>query len=299
MKALVRDAVRLMRIKQWIKNFFVFAPLVFSLNLFDAACAARSCLVFAAFCLVSSGVYVFNDIADRERDRLHPDKKHRPVASGRVQVKAALPLGIFLAAAGTALAGFLSPVVLIILCGYLAVNILYSLLLRRQTFIDVMVIAIGFLLRVGAGAAAIGVQLSQWMLLTTFFLSLFLGFGKRREEALVVERAEEHRGVFRDYSVELLNYLIAISAALTIITYSLYVITSETMHELGSNLFFITIPFVVFGVFRYMLLIFQNNLGGDPADLVLKDRPMIVAVTLWALSVLTLLGITLLSGGQR
>ena len=248
---------------------------------------------------MSSGVYVFNDIADKERDRLHPDKKNRPVASGRFPVKAALPLGIFLAAAGTVLAGFLNPVALIILCGYLGVNILYSLLLRRQTFIDVMVIAIGFLLRVGAGAAAIGVQLSQWMLLTTFFLSLFLGFGKRREEAMVVEHAEEHRGVFRDYSVELLNYLITISAALTIITYSLYVITSETMRELGSNLFFITIPFVVFGVFRYMLLIFQKNLGGDPADVVLKDRTMLIAITLWALSVLTLLGITLLSGGPR
>lgn len=293
---MVRDALRLMRIRHWIKNLFVFPPLVFSLNLYTPSCIGRAALVFASFCLVSSGVYIFNDIADRQRDRLHPQKRNRPVASGRVPVPAALVLGIILEAAGLVVAGLLGFSTLAILLVYLGANILYSLLLRRQTFIDVMVIALGFLLRVGAGAVAIDVDLSQWMLLTTFFLSLFLGFGKRRHEAAVTDRAAEHREVFRDYSMELLNYLIVISATLTIITYSLYVVTSEHIRTMGNNLFFITIPFVVFGIFRYMLLIFRKNLGGDPADMVLGDRAMIVDILLWGVVIAGLLGRALFSG---
>jgi len=294
----VGDILRLIRIRHWIKNVFVFAPLVFSLHVFTPGSLGRTLIVFDAFCLVSSGVYAFNDITDRRRDRLHPEKKNRPLASGAVSVKTALFISLFCAVSGTALAAFLGIPTLIILLTYLAANVLYSLVLKQQSFIDVMVIALGFLLRVGAGAVAIHVEISQWMLLTTFFLSLFLGFGKRRKEATVTEQAAEYRGVFRDYSVELLNYLIIISATLTIITYSLYVVTSRNMEDLGNGRFFITIPFVVFGIFRYMLLIYRGQMGGDPADVVLKDRAMILDILLWGATILILLGINLLAEGR-
>jgi len=293
---MIRDYVRLIRIKHWVKDVFVFAPLIFSLNFYKPIYIGRTLIMVAAFCLAASSVYVFNDVADRERDRLHPKKKDRPIASGAVPVRSALILSAVLFLASVAVCAILGlPSVLIVLT-YIAMNVAYSLLLKKQTFIDVMVIATGFLLRVVAGAIAINVELSSWMLLTTFFLSLFLGFGKRRKE--VTEGSTGHRAVFQDYSVELLNSLIIISASLTIITYSLYVVTSKAMIALGRDKFIATIPFVVFGLFRYMFLIYGQNNGGDPAEVLLRDKVMIIDIALWVCLVFALLGYTLLSGGQ-
>jgi 4-hydroxybenzoate polyprenyltransferase len=293
---MIRDYVRLIRIKHWVKDVFVFAPLIFSLNFYKPIYIGRTLIMVAAFCLAASSVYVFNDVADRERDRLHPKKKDRPIASGAVPVRSALILAAVLFLASVAVCAILGlPSVLIVLT-YIAMNVAYSLLLKKQTFIDVMVIATGFLLRVVAGAIAINVELSSWMLLTTFFLSLFLGFGKRRKE--VTEGSNRHRAVFQDYTVELLNSLIIISASLTIITYSLYVVTSKAMIDLGRDKFIATIPFVVFGVFRYMFLIYRHNNGGDPAEVLLKDKVLLIDIALWVCLIFALLGYTLLSGGQ-
>jgi 4-hydroxybenzoate polyprenyltransferase len=293
---MIRDYVRLIRIKHWVKDVFVFAPLIFSLNFYKPIYIGRTLIMVAAFCLAASSVYVFNDVADRERDRLHPKKKDRPIASGAVPVRSALILSAVLFLASVAVCAILGlPSVLIVLT-YIAMNVAYSLLLKKQTFIDVMIIATGFLLRVVAGAIAINVELSSWMLLTTFFLSLFLGFGKRRKE--VTEGSNRHRAVFQDYTVELLNSLIIISASLTIITYSLYVVTSKAMIDLGRDKFIATIPFVVFGVFRYMFLIYRHNNGGDPAEVLLKDKVLLIDIALWVCLIFALLGYTLLSGGQ-
>ena len=293
---MIRDYVRLIRIKHWVKDVFVFAPLIFSLNFYKPIYIGRTLIMVAAFCLAASSVYVFNDVADRERDRLHPKKKDRPIASGAVPVRSALILSAVLFLASVAVCAILGlPSVLIVLT-YIAMNVAYSLLLKKQTFIDVMVIATGFLLRVEAGAIAINVELSSWMLLTTFFLSLFLGFGKRRKE--VTEGSNRHRAVFQDYTVELLNSLIIISASLTIITYSLYVVTSKAMIALGRDKFIATIPFVVFGVFRYMFLIYRHNNGGDPAEVLLKDKVLLIDIALWVCLIFALLGYTLLTGGQ-
>jgi 4-hydroxybenzoate polyprenyltransferase len=293
---MIRDYVRLIRIKHWVKDVFVFAPLIFSLNFYKPIYIGRTLIMVAAFCLAASSVYVFNDVADRERDRLHPKKKDRPIASGAVPVRSALILSAVLFLASVAVCAILGlPSVLIVLA-YIAMNVAYSLLLKKQTFIDVMIIATGFLLRVVAGAIAINVELSSWMLLTTFFLSLFLGFGKRRKE--VTEGSNRHRAVFQDYTVELLNSLIIISASLTIITYSLYVVTSKAMIDLGRDKFIATIPFVVFGVFRYMFLIYRHNNGGDPAEVLLKDKVLLIDIALWVCLIFALLGYTLLTGGQ-
>jgi 4-hydroxybenzoate polyprenyltransferase len=293
---MIRDYVRLIRIKHWIKDVFIFAPLIFSFNFYKPSYIGRTLIMCAAFCLAASAVYVFNDVADRRRDRLHPKKKDRPVASGAVPVRSALILAALLLVAAVAVSAVLGlPSVLTVLA-YIGLNAAYSLLLKNQTFIDVMVIGTGFLIRLVAGAVAINVELSSWMLLTTFFLSLFLGFGKRRKE--VTEASTGHRAVFQDYSVELLNSLIIISAALTIITYSLYVVTSKAMIALGRDKFIATIPFVVFGVFRYMYLIYRQNNGGDPADVLLRDKAMLIDIALWVCVVFALLGYTLVSGGR-
>jgi 4-hydroxybenzoate polyprenyltransferase len=292
----LRDYLRSMRVKHWVKDVFIFAPLIFSLNFDKPIYIGRTLIMCAAFCLAASAVYLFNDVADRDRDRLHPRKKNRPIASGVVPVRSALILaaGLFLAAA--AVSAILGLPSLLVLLAYVGLNVAYSLLLKNQTFIDVMVIASGFLLRVVAGAVAINVELSSWMLLTTFFLSLFLGFSKRRKE--VSESSAGHRAVFQDYTVELLNALIIISAALTIITYSLYVVTSKTMIALGREKFITTIPFVVFGVFRYMFLIYRQNNGGDPAEVLLKDKVMLIDIALWICILFALLGYTLFSGDR-
>ena len=286
----------MIRIKHWVKSVFIFAPLIFSLNFDKPMYIVRTLIMCAAFCLAASAVYVFNDIADRERDRLHPKKKDRPIASGAVPVRGALILAAVLFLASAAVSVILGLPSLLVLLVYVGLNVAYSLLLKNQAFIDVMLIAIGFLLRLVAGAVTISVELSSWMLLTTFFLSLFLGFAKRRKE--VTESSTGHRAVFQEYSADLLNSLIIISAALTIITYSLYVVTSKTMIALGRDKFIATIPFVVFGVFRYMFLIYRQNNGGDPAEVLLKDRAMLIDIALWICIIFALLAYTLFSGGR-
>jgi 4-hydroxybenzoate polyprenyltransferase len=293
---MLRDCIRLCRVRHWVKNAFVLAPLVFSLNFNKPVSVVRAFVMCASFCLAASGVYVINDIVDRRRDRLHPKKKNRPIASGAVSVRCAWSLASILLAASAGLALALTPAALAVVVAYIGMNVAYSLALQNQAFIDVMVIAGGFLLRLGAGALAIHVRLSQWMLLATFFLSLFLGFGKRRRELIVTGGSAPHRPVLARYSVELLNCLIIISASLTIITYALYVVSSASMTIPASARLIITVPFVVFGVFRYLHVVYTNNSGGDPAEVLLNDRALLTDIGLWVLTVVVLLTLARLSG---
>jgi 4-hydroxybenzoate polyprenyltransferase len=287
----IKPYVESLRIKQWIKAGFVFAPLLFSggFRLPDAVVATL--LTAIAFCFCASGIYVFNDICDIARDRQHPTKRYRAIARGAVPIPGATILATVLCALGVGLPAFVSPRVSMLSGLYVAMNIVYSRVLKGEVFVDVMVIAIGFVLRVLAGARAVGVEVSCWMVLTTFFLALFLGFGKRREEIVATSGSTAQREVMRFYSLGLLNGLIFVTAALTITTYSLYALTSGIAVSVALEGFVWTVPLVVFGVFRYLGLVMTRNGGGDPAEMVLRDRLLIADVVAWIGVVVVLLSL--------
>jgi len=283
------DYVRLARIRHWVKNAFVLAPLAFSLNFCKPEPIKRTLVMFVAFCLAASSVYLINDVADRECDRYHPEKRNRPIASGRIPVRRALLLASALALLALAPALWLGAAAAAVVAAYLVMNIVYSLLLKKRLFIDVMVIAAGFLLRIAGGAAATGVALSNWMLLTTYFLALFLGFGKRRSEMISTNGCAQHRAVLEQLNGELLNCLLMVTASLSIITYVLYIVLSDNVRELGSDRFTATIPFVVFGVFRYLYLAYRKSAGADLAEVLVKDRVLLLTVLSWVVTVAVLL----------
>jgi 4-hydroxybenzoate polyprenyltransferase len=284
----VASYIREMRPRQWVKEAFIFAPLVFALRFLDGAAVARTAAMTGAFILAAGGVYVINDLADRERDRRHPQKRLRPIASGEIPVYAAWLFATLLLA-GALVSGFVLGIgSLIVLIAYIAMNVLYSFGLKRRPLLDVMIVAAGFLIRVIAGGVVIGVEVSRWMLLSTFFLALFIAFGKRRSEMTAFSREEWSHSVLRKYNIDVVDPLIYISASLTIITYSLYTVLGTGGNRAGSYLF-VTIPFVVYGIFRYLQLIHQQNSEDDPAELLLHDRPIKVCVVLWAIVVLACL----------
>jgi decaprenyl-phosphate phosphoribosyltransferase len=281
--------VEALRLKQWIKSVFVFAPLIFSNNFRSAQGIAAASIVAVSFCMSASAVYLFNDVCDLEYDQRHPTKRNRPVARGAVRCPEAILMAAVLLVPGIGAPALLSPRISVLMAGYVIMNVVYSRVLKDEAFVDVMVIAAGFILRVVAGAWAIDVPVSRWMILTTFFLALFLGFGKRREEMVAMGGAHAQRAVLRHYSLELLNGLIIVTAALTITTYSLYAITSRMVVTLGLEGFVWTVPLVVFGVFRYLGILMNDNNGGDPAEILLRDRLLIADVALWIGLVISLL----------
>jgi 4-hydroxybenzoate polyprenyltransferase len=284
----VYDLIRLLRPRHWIKNIFIFAPLVFSLNLFEPTHLERSLICFAAFSFASSFSYILNDIMDRDKDRRHPQKRKRPIASGSVSIRAALFLASIALLCSIALSLFLNIPVLIIVSTYIILNVLYSLVLKNIVIIDVLTIALGFILRVGAGSYAIDVMLSNWILLAMLFISMFLGFGKRRNE-LYQGLGTKQRSVLMDYSAQLLDYMIVISVSLSVMTYSLYVVDPETVKRLNTNRLVYTIPFVVYFIFKYLYLIYKKKEGSDPAELVTRDTGIIVTAVLYAVTVIVLL----------
>lgn len=295
-----------LRPHQWVKNLLVMAPLLFTTkdkagleidHFRDAASWTAVLLAFAAFCLAASSIYLINDIVDREQDAHHPKKRNRPIASGRLSVGAAKSI-LAITLLGCAGAGWLvQPAAakvsfLVWPAAYLLLNLAYSFWLKRVVVIDCMCIALGFQLRVQAGAAAIGVAASHWLLLCTFFFSLFLAFCKRYEE---VERQTEATGPTRatieDYSQSFLSMMIGPLAALSILSYSLYTVSTETIEKHGDDRLMYTVPIVVYGVFRYLFLVYRRSEGGDPARLLFRDAPLVLCGLAYAGLVVVLLRI--------
>lgn len=274
-----------LRPQQWIKNFFVLAALIFSRHLFDLDYLLRGGLAFVCFCAMSSAVYLFNDIQDRENDRYHPDKRHRPIASGALGVSAAAAASLFIAAIALAGAFYTHPHFGLAFLLYALLNIAYSLFVKHIVILDVMFIAAGFLLRAIGGALAIEVDISSWFILCTLLLALFLGFGKRRQELLLLEdHATGHRRILAEYSPQFLDQVIAVVTAGSLVSYALYTMSPDVAEKLGTPHLNITVPFVVYGLLRYLYLVYHKNQGGNPASAVLCDPPLLIACGLWVLA---------------
>lgn len=274
--------VKALRPKQWIKNFFLFVPAIFAEKLLDGGMLVRLAIGFVVFSAVSSATYLLNDVLDRENDRLHPVKRFRPIASGRIAPTTALAFAAAIAAVGLAVAGTLDVYFALVVCGYLLVTIGYSTYMKHVVILDVMFLATGFVIRVAAGAALARVEASEWLFLCTLLLALFLGFSKRRHELTLLEGgASSHRRVLVHYSPELLDQMLVIVATSAIICYILYTIWPATVEKFHTKRLIFTVPFVIYGIFRYFYLIHQRNSGGDPTGSLLTDRPLLVNVVLW------------------
>lgn len=280
--------LKTMRPRQWTKNLVVFAALIFSLQLTQVALLTRTFLGFLVFCGASGVVYMLNDLKDRERDAVHPQKRQRPIASGRLSPGTAWAALVVVACVAGLAAWRLGLPFLQVVMAYLALNVLYSFVLRDMVILDVMAIAAGFVLRAIAGAqvlAAAGhpVEISEWLLMCTFFLSLFLGLGKRRHELMAVDTA--HRASLKGYSVQLVDRLTAITVAVTILSYSIYTIWPDTVEHFGTVHLIYTIPFVFYGLSRYLYLVVEEDKGGDPSEMLLTDRSILLTVLLWFICV--------------
>ena len=269
-----------LRPRQWIKNLLVFAGIIFAGELRDPHRLLEASAAFVVYCAASSAAYLLNDVRDAEHDRLHPIKRHRPVASGLVAPRAALAAAVILAVAAFALAAVLGRWSVVVLCAFIALQLAYSLGLKHVVLIDVMAIAGLFVVRAVAGAVAVHVPISPWLLLCTGTLALFLALAKRRGE-LVLVGAERTPGrpVLEGYSLALVDQLVTIVAASTVIAYALYTFTARSGDRMMA-----TIPFVLFGVFRYLLLIHREDAGEEPDHVLLSDRPILICVALWALA---------------
>lgn len=284
------NIIRLLRPSQWIKNGVVLAGLIFAGEAGSPAQVILAIKALIAFCILSSSVYILNDIKDRERDRLHPIKKNRAIAAGTISVAVAAPIGILLATVGLLLSYTINTDVLVVSIYFLLLNALYVLLLKNIVIIDVMTIAASFVMRAVAGAVAINVEISGWLLVTTFVLALFLGLGKRRHELIFLEKeAVSHRKILEKYSPYLLDQLISVVTASTVITYLFYTLSPEVSAKLGTNYLFVTIPFVIYGIFRYLYLVHKEEKGGSPTRLLLTDLPLLIDVLLWLASAILIL----------
>lgn len=276
------DIVSLMRPRQWTKNLAVFAAIVFSGRLFDLTTLGTVVLAFIAMCLVSSGQYALNDALDAEKDRHHPLKRERPVASGRIGRREALAIAAALVAIGLALSAWLSLPFLGAILGYVVLQGLYALWLKSVGIVDMLVISAGFTIRAIAGALVIAVPVSPWLVLCTGLLALFLAAAKRRHEIVLLgDAAAAHRPVLAEYSAELLDSFMVTLSAATVTSYALYTFF-ET--RAPANSMMLTIPFVIYGVLRYQYLVLRKEGGGRPEDVLLGDRPMIADIVLWAAS---------------
>ncbi|TGN11638.1 decaprenyl-phosphate phosphoribosyltransferase [Leptospira ilyithenensis] len=281
--------LKLMRLPQWIKNVILFAGLIFSKKIFDQTSFTRVCAAFLLFSFVASSQYVFNDFLDKEEDAKHPEKKHRPLASG------ALDAGLALAITGVilpfALIGsyWLSPTFFFLTLFYLVFNVLYSKVLKHIVILDVMSISIGFVIRAIAGAVVINVQFSHWLLLCTFTLALFWGFSKRRGEINILqENAGKHRKILDEYSLEFLDLMMAITSTLTLVSYVMYSVSPTTAKNLGTENLVYTVPIVVYAIFRSLYIIYIKNMGHDPTKAILTDKSVLASGFLWLCLVLFL-----------
>lgn len=280
--------IKTMRPRQWTKNIFVFAALVFDKQLFLVSPFLRTLAAFLLFCLISSSVYIFNDLADIEADREHPEKRKRPIPSGQLPLGLAWTAGILLLLFSVAAGFVLAPGFAAVLAAYFLINLAYSKWLKHVLILDVLILAAGFVLRVAAGVAVIHVvRFSPWLYVVMTLLSLYLGFGKRRAElALLADEAGSHRKVLQGYTIPLLDQFIMIVSGMTIVSYSLYTFSAPNVPTDGRMM--LTIPFVVYAIFRYLYLIEVQHSGGAPEEVLLADRPFQVSMVLWALAVLAI-----------
>lgn len=275
---------------QWTKNLFVFAALVFAERLTDITSVVRALIAFAVFCALSSTIYLINDVLDREQDRRHPLKSDRPIASGALTPTIAITAAAVLGTAAMGVSLSLGWRFFEMAAGYVVLLSAYSALLKHIVILDVLTIAAGFTLRAAAGAAAIAVPISHWLLVCTTLLALFIALSKRRHElTLLTEKAIDHRPILGDYTPYLLDQMISVVTASTLIAYVFYTISPETTAKFGTDLLSLTIPFPLYGIFRYLFLVHRRDQGGSPADLVINDRPLLVCVALWALSVIVII----------
>lgn len=279
---LVLEIIKSLRIQQWIKNFFVFAPLIFSQNVFNLPLLVKTAFAFILFCILSGAAYILNDIQDLEEDKLHPLKSKRPLASGRLEKTSAFFAFIFLALLGLAGAFLLNFYFFIALLVYFVLQIAYSGWLKHVVIIDVFLIATGYLIRVIAGGLAIEIQLSPWLFICTILIALFLALSKRRHELVLLDKnAEIHRPILKEYTPQLLDQMIAVVTASTVISYCLYTVSTETVAKFGTKNLLFTVPFVLYGIFRYLYLVHQKDEGGSPEALIIKDKPLLVDLFLW------------------
>ena len=280
--------LRTMRPRQWIKNLVLFAALVFDRKLTNIPAFLDTLVGFLIFCLLSGVVYILNDLADIETDRVHPEKRRRPLASGELSTRFALGAAFFIIFLLAPLSLWLSPSFAVVALVYLALNMFYSRWIKHIPLLDVLAIAAGFVLRVGAGVTLVNVvRFSPWLYVVTTLGSLYIGFGKRRAElALLADGANEHRRVLDGYTIRLLDQYIMIVSSTTIIAYSLYTFSAPNLP--GNHIMMLTIPFVIYGIFRYLYLIEVKHSGGAPEDVLLSDRPLQAAILLWGCSILAI-----------
>lgn len=275
--------IELIRPKQWVKNLFVFAPILFAGKLMDLSMLLTNIMAFVAFCSISSCVYVLNDIIDVESDRVHKKKRYRPIAAGYISVSQAKIIFFILLIITAALSVNLPFLFGITISAYFINNLLYSFKIKNIVLLDVFSISIGFILRVIAGAVAIDVSISSWMIITTIFISLFLGISKRRAELSGPnqDNLEKQRKVLSDYDVTFVDQLNTIAATGTIISYALYTVSDKALSAFHSDKLIYTTPFVIYGIFRYLYLLHQKNLGESPTQIVTKDIPIIINSLFW------------------
>lgn len=280
--------IRALRPVQWVKNVFVLAPIVFAEQLMDGEILSRAALAVAAFCLAASTIYLFNDLRDRHDDRKHPLKKNRPIASGALPVSVAIGACLVFGGGALAVAALFGGKFIALLGAYIAINVMYSGFLKRVVILDVMAVSSGYVIRVMAGATAIDVGVSNWLLLCTTFLALFLIFSKRRHELVLLgaDDAAKHRAVLGHYSEAFLDQMINVVTASTVVAYALYAVDDHTVERFGTDRLIYTIPLVLYGVFRYLYLIYQQPDERNPTEAILKDWPSVINVVLWGLLVL-------------
>lgn len=284
------NLIRLMRPHQWVKNSFVFTGLIFGHAWHQFAQIEAVLLAFAAFCMASSSVYVLNDLFDREQDKLHPTKCLRPIASGAVSVSQAWYLSTGLALSAVVLAWLAQPAVTLYVLAYLLLNVAYTLRLKQIVILDIFCISGGFMLRILAGTAGLGIPPSNWLLFCGLWATLFLGFIKRRAEIQVMSGNEaEHRKVLGDYSSELLNTLIGITCTGMILSYSLYTMDTNVWRTHGTDKLIFTVPFVIYACFRYLFILHRETGGGDPSRDLLGDRHIVIAGMAWLLVTLAMI----------
>jgi len=285
-----KNLFKLARPTQWLKNGILLAPLVFAGEMRDTAKIELAFLAVIIFCVLSSAIYTFNDLIDRDMDRKHPLKKNRPLASGKVSTGTAVTMILLLAGTGLAGAWFINLKFFYITLAFIGLNLVYTLALKNIVILDAMSVGLSFVLRAFAGAMAIEVAASTWLLINTLLLALFLSFGKRRHELVLLEEgATAHRKILGHYSPYLLDQMIGVTTASVVVMYMFYTFSPEISEKLGTHDLYLTIPFVVYGIFRYLYLIHKKDKGGSPTRVLITDIPILVTVILWIMTSILIL----------